>query len=100
MQLLHPECRPTTPEELGGKLRLGDKAPPDRPYLVLNMVSSLDGKATIDWRTKGLSTELDRRLFHRLRTQGDAVMVGAGTARAERYGRMAKSDELRAARHE
>ena len=98
MQLLHPECRPTTPEELGGKLRLGDKAPPDRPYLVLNMVSSLDGKATIDWRTKGLSTELDRRLFHRLRTQGDAVMVGAGTARAERYGRMAKSDELRAAR--
>ena len=98
MQLLHPECRPTTPEELGGNLRLGDKAPPDRPYLVLNMVSSLDGKATIDWRTKGLSTELDRRLFHRLRTQGDAVMVGAGTARAERYGRMAKSDELRAAR--
>ena len=98
MRLLHPECRPTTPEELGGGLRLGDKAPPDRPYLVLNMVSSLDGKATIDWRTKGLSTELDRRLFHRLRTQGDAVMVGAGTARAERYGRMAKSDELRAAR--
>jgi riboflavin-specific deaminase-like protein len=62
---------------------------------VLNMVSSLDGKATIDWRTKGLSTELDRRLFHRLRTQADAVMVGAGTVRAERYGRMAKSDELR-----
>ena len=62
------------------------------------MVSALDGKATIDWRTKGLSTELDRELFHRLRTQVDAVMVGAGTVRAERYGRMVKSDELRAAR--
>ena len=62
------------------------------------MVSSLDGKATIDWRTKGLSTELDRQLFHRLRTQADAIMVGAGTVRAERYGRMAKSDELRDAR--
>jgi riboflavin-specific deaminase-like protein len=62
------------------------------------MVSSLDGKATIDWRTKGLSTELDRELFHRLRTQADAIMVGAGTVRAERYGRMAKSEELRAAR--
>jgi riboflavin-specific deaminase-like protein len=98
MQLLYPDRRPTSPEELAGRLRLGDKAPPDRPYLVLNMVSSLDGKAAIDWRTKGLSTELDRRLFHRLRTQGDAVMVGAGTARTERYGRMAKSDELRAAR--
>jgi riboflavin-specific deaminase-like protein len=98
MRLLHPECRPTSPQELASGLRLGDKAPPDRPYLVLNMVSSLDGKATIDWRTKGLSTELDRQLFHQLRTQGDAVMVGAGTVRAERYGRMAKSDELRDAR--
>src|ERR671914_1182432 len=95
MQLLYPQCRPTSPAELASGLRLGDKAPPDRPYLVLNMVSSLDGKATIEWRTKGLSTELDRQLFHHLRTQADAVMVGAGTARIERYGRIAKSDELR-----
>ena len=65
-----------------------------RPYLVLNMVSSLDGRATIDWRTKGLSTELDR-LFHHLRTQVDAAMVGAGTARIERHGRITKSAELR-----
>ncbi len=98
MQLLYPECRPTSPTELASGLRLGDKAPPDRPYLIVNMVSALDGKATIEWRTKGLSTDLDRELFHRLRTQVDAVMVGAGTVRAERYGRMIKSDELRAAR--
>jgi riboflavin-specific deaminase-like protein len=98
MRLLYPECRPTSPQELAGGLRLGDKAPADRPYLVVNMVSSLDGKATIDWRTKGLSTELDRQLFHRLRTQVDAIMVGAGTVRTERYGRMTKSDELREAR--
>jgi riboflavin-specific deaminase-like protein len=98
MRLLYPECRPTSPTELASGLRLGDRAPADRPYLVLNMVSSLDGKATIDWRTKGLSTELDRQLFHCLRTQADAIMVGAGTVRAERYGRMAKSDELREAR--
>jgi riboflavin-specific deaminase-like protein len=98
MQLLYPECRPTSPAELATGLRLGDKAPPDRPYLIINMVSALDGKATIEWRTKGLSTDLDRELFHRLRTQVDAVMVGAGTVRAERYGRMVKSDELRAAR--
>jgi riboflavin-specific deaminase-like protein len=95
VQLLYPERRPTSPEELAGGLRLAELAPPGRPYLGLNMVSSLDGKATIDWRTKGLSTELDRRLFHQLRTQADAVLVGAGTVRAERYGRMAKSGELR-----
>jgi riboflavin-specific deaminase-like protein len=95
VQLLFPDQRPTSPEELASGLRLGDKARPDRPYLVVNMVSSLDGKATIDWRTKGLSTELDRQLFHHLRTQADAVMAGAGTVRTERYGRIAKSDELR-----
>jgi len=76
-------------------MRLHELAPSDRPYLGLNMVSSLDGKATLDWRTKGLSSDVDRRLFHHLRTQADAVMVGAGTARAERYGRITKNDELR-----
>jgi riboflavin-specific deaminase-like protein len=95
VQLIHPERRATDPAELASGLRLGDKARDDRPYMALNMVSSLDGKATIDWRTKGLSTELDRQLFHHLRTQADAVMVGAGTVRIERYGRMAKSEELR-----
>lgn len=95
MELLFPERRRTSPAELASGLRLGDQAPADRPYLVLNMVSSLDGRAAIDWRTKGLSTEVDRLLFHHLRTQADAVMVGAGTARIERYGRVAKSGELR-----
>ena len=95
MQLIHPERRPTSPEELASGMRLHELAPPDRPYLGVNMVSSLDGKATLDWRTRGLSTDVDRRLFHHLRAQADAVMVGAGTARAERYGRITKNDELR-----
>jgi riboflavin-specific deaminase-like protein len=93
--LLYPDRRDTSPELLASRLRLGERASPERPYVILNMVSTLDGKATIEWRTKGLSTDLDRRLFHQLRTQVDAVMVGAATARAERYGRIAKSDELR-----
>jgi riboflavin-specific deaminase-like protein len=95
VQLIYPERRPTSPEELAAGLRLHEQARPDRPYLALNMVSSLDGKATLNWRTKGLSTEVDRRLFHHLRTQADAVMVGAGTAREERYGRITKNEELR-----
>jgi riboflavin-specific deaminase-like protein len=98
VQLIYPEHRTTSPEELASELRLHELAPPDRPYLGINMVSSLDGKATLDWRTKGLSTEIDRRLFHHLRTQAEAVMVGAGTAREERYGRMTKNDELSAKR--
>jgi riboflavin-specific deaminase-like protein len=95
VQLLFPERRPTSPEELASGLKLAELSPPGRPYLGVNMVSSLDGKATVDWRTKGLSTDFDRRLFHHLRTQADAVMVGAGTVRTERYGRITKSEELR-----
>jgi riboflavin-specific deaminase-like protein len=95
VRLLYPESRATSPADLASGLRLSGQARPDRPYLVLNMVSTLDGKAAIDWRTKGLSSDLDRELFHHLRTQADAVMVGAGTARAERYGAIVKTDELR-----
>jgi riboflavin-specific deaminase-like protein len=95
VELIHPERRQISPEELATGLRLRELAPADRPYLGINMVSSLDGKATLDWRTRGLSSDIDRRVFHLLRTQADAVMVGAGTARTERYGRVTKSDELR-----
>ncbi len=95
MLQLFPEHRDTSPEVFASALRLAERAPAGRPYLALNMVSTLDGKATIEWRTRGLSTELDRRLFHQLRTQVDAVMVGAGTVRVERYGRIVKTDELR-----
>jgi riboflavin-specific deaminase-like protein len=95
VRLIYPERSATSPEELAANMRLHELAPAGRPYLGINMVSSLDGKATLDWRTKGLSTEVDRRLFHHLRTQADAVMVGAGTAREERYGRITKNDELR-----
>ena len=93
--MIHPERRETTPEEFASELSLGDMAPPDRPYLALNMVSSLDGRATLEGRTRKLSTEADRRYFHALRAGMDAVMVGAGTLRAERYARMAKSAEVR-----
>jgi riboflavin-specific deaminase-like protein len=92
---IHPRHERISPEQLATGLRLRELAPEGRPYLGINMVSSLDGKATLDWRTRGLSSDVDRRIFHLLRTQADAVMVGAGTARTERYGRITKSDELR-----
>jgi riboflavin-specific deaminase-like protein len=95
LERLYPEGGRMTPEELASGLRLGERAPEGRPYVAVNMVSTLDGKATIDWRTKGLSDEVDRTLFHHLRTQADCVLVGAGTVRAERYGRMTKTPELR-----
>jgi riboflavin-specific deaminase-like protein len=95
LQRLYPAPAMTTPEELASGLELGSRAPAGRPYLVLNMVSSVDGKATLGGNTRGLSSEADRVLFHHLRTQADAVMVGAGTLRVERYGRIVRDPALR-----
>lgn len=95
LRRLHPEPGELTPDEATSGLRLGDLAPPDRPYLVLNMVSTLDGRIAIDGRSGPIGGDADRELFHGLRTQADAVMVGAGTVRAERYGRIVRRPELR-----
>jgi len=61
-------------------------APAARPHLALNMVGSLDGAASLDGRSRGLSSDADRALFHALRARFDAVMVGGATLRVERYG--------------
>lgn len=100
LRRLYPRPGTTTPADLISRLDLGSRAPADRPYLVLNMVASLDGKAAVEGRTRALGGEADRQLFHQLRTQADALLVGAGTVREERYGRATKSDELRAKREE
>ena len=98
LRRLFPEPGETSPDELMSGLRLGERAPADRPYVVLNMVATLDGKASVEGRTRAMSSEADRLLFHHLRTQVDAVLVGATTVAVEGYGRIAKSDELRAKR--
>jgi len=56
--------------------------------VMLNMVSTVDGRATLNGRSGALSDNADRQLFHGLRSAVDAVLVGAGTVRAERYGRI------------
>jgi riboflavin-specific deaminase-like protein len=66
-----------------------------RPYVVLNMVSTLDGRATLGGRSGPLSDPADRALFHGLRAVVDAVMAGAGTVRAERYGPIVRDPDTR-----
>lgn len=95
---LHPPGGPVTPDEAASGLGLGELAPPDRPYVAVNMVSTADGKVVLDGRAGGIGDDADRALFHQLRTQADAVMMGAGTLRAERYGRLVRDPELRAKR--
>ena len=59
--------------------------PPAR-WLRANMVASMDGAATVEGRSGGLSNESDQQVFALLRAHADVILVGAGTARAEGYG--------------
>ena len=70
----------------------------ERPHVLLNMACTADGRATIGGRSGSIGNRADGELFHALRTAVDAVLVGAGTVRAERYGRLVREDSARALR--
>jgi riboflavin biosynthesis pyrimidine reductase len=74
LRRLHPEPGTVDSAELFADLRLRERAPSDRPYLIVMEV------------------------FRRLRTQVDGLLVGTNTLAVERYGRAVKREELRAAR--
>jgi riboflavin-specific deaminase-like protein len=97
-RLLPDSAAGLSADAVAGGLRLGDLAPPDRPYLALNMAATADGRVSIDGRSAPVAGSADRELFHHLRTQADAVMAGAGTARVERYRPLTKTPALRAKR--
>jgi len=58
---------------------------PPGAWLRANMVASVDGAASLDGVTQGLSSAADRRVFALLRTLADVIVVGAATVRAEKY---------------
>jgi riboflavin biosynthesis pyrimidine reductase len=51
-----------------------------------NFVASVDGAVAAEGRSAGLQTPGDNRVFAVLRDLADVVLVGSGTALAERYG--------------
>lgn len=59
--------------------------PSGRPWLRANMVASLDGAISVQGRSGGLGGPADKQVFALLRDLCDAVLVGAGTVRAEGY---------------
>ncbi len=98
MRRLLPVPGPTSIDaELAGYKPFEEPAA-DRPYVAVNMVTTLDGRASLNGRTVGLGKNHDIELLLKLRTRFDAVMIGAGTMRAERYGRIIKGPEARAHR--
>ncbi|HSJ20547.1 MAG TPA: dihydrofolate reductase family protein, partial [Nocardioidaceae bacterium] len=75
------------PEPIGEVAAADAYAVPDVPrHVRVNMVSSIDGAATLDGRVRTLTGPADQRLLLLLRALADVLVVGAGTVRAEGYG--------------
>jgi riboflavin-specific deaminase-like protein len=102
LRRLLPTGTPVTVKRLVDELDLPPEtlASRPRPYLMLNMISTADGRATLAGRSGTIGDRADRELFHGLRTTVDAVMAGAGTVRAERYGRLVRDERRREIRRE
>ncbi len=99
---LLPPGPPATATELVEQLGLWRRDPPAGavPRVLLNMVSTADGRAALAGRSAPLSSQADRELFHALRAPVDAVLVGASTVRRERYGRIVRDAATRGLRRE
>jgi riboflavin-specific deaminase-like protein len=98
MRRLLPDPGPTSvPDQLDG-LAWVDQPLDERPYVVTNFAITLDGRATLGGRSGQIGSDTDTRMLVGLRTKVDAVMIGAGTMRAERYGRVLADSEKRSER--
>jgi riboflavin biosynthesis pyrimidine reductase len=64
-----------------------------RPRVAAAMIASADGRAAVEGRSVGLGHPADRALLRELRTAVDAILVGPGTLRAERYANLLDDDQ-------
>jgi riboflavin biosynthesis pyrimidine reductase len=71
----------------------------DAPHGVrANMVTTVDGAGAFHGRTKAISNAADQELLKYLRGHADAVLVGAATIQAERYGPVKLPPDVQAQR--
>jgi riboflavin-specific deaminase-like protein len=87
MRRLLPDPGPTTVPDEVRQLDLISDPPADRPYVITNFAVTVDGRATLHGRSGAIGSKTDTEMLVCLRTRVDAVLIGAGTMRAERYGR-------------
>jgi riboflavin-specific deaminase-like protein len=95
-----PERGQLDAQEAAAALRSQAAVRAERPYVAVNFASTADGRVAIGGRSGPIGNEADRELFHELRAQADAVMVGAGTASAEGYGRLIRDPDRRERRRQ
>ena len=95
MRRLIPDPGPISVDEQLDSYRPWEQAHEDRPYVAMNFVVTVDGRATLDGRSGPIGSATDTAMLAGLRTRFDAVMIGAGTMRVERYGRPIAKQERR-----
>jgi riboflavin biosynthesis pyrimidine reductase len=85
---LIPDPGETTVERQLDSYRPWERPHEDRPFVATNFAVTVDGRATIEGASGPIGSETDTEMLARLRTRFDAVMIGAGTMRVERYGQV------------
>jgi riboflavin-specific deaminase-like protein len=88
LRSLLPDPGTTTVGELLGGYDPAAAAGSERPHLFTNFALTVDGHATIDGRSGPIGSDTDTAMLVALRMRAEAVMIGAGTMRAEGYGRV------------
>jgi riboflavin biosynthesis pyrimidine reductase len=87
---LLPDPGPTTIEEQLDSYRPWEEERGGRPFVAMNFAVTVDGQATIGGRSGPIGSETDTAMLVGLRKRFDAVMIGAGTKRAEGYDKIEK----------
>jgi riboflavin biosynthesis pyrimidine reductase len=88
MRRLIPDAETITVEGQLDRYRPWEQPHADRPVVATNFAVTVDGRAAIAGRSGPIGSATDTEMLVRLRTRFDAVMIGAGTMRVERYGRL------------
>jgi riboflavin biosynthesis pyrimidine reductase len=83
LERIWPDRAEVTADDLVGD---AERLPDGRPWVSAIMVSSLDGRATVDGTSRALGGPEDLQMLLALRRRADALIVGPGTVRAEGYG--------------
>lgn len=75
-----------------------ERGRPDRPWIMANFVSTIDGATVVDGGSTAINDEDDMAMFGAMRAAADFILVGAATIRAENYGPAALDARRREAR--
>jgi riboflavin-specific deaminase-like protein len=95
LRRLTPDPGETTVERQLDSYRPWEQPHETRPFVATNFAVTVDGRATIGGKSGPIGSDTDTEMLVGLRRRFDAVMIGAGTMRVERYGGIASKPEVR-----